>query len=87
MPVTWLVELPPLAVTNITLLVKPPTEVGANFTTTLVEPNAGTLNVLPDRIENGAMAEAVPLLTAVPPELVTTNVVWALVPVAIALKL
>src|SRR5258705_14024606 len=52
-PVTALVERPPLAVLKITLLVKPPAVTGANCTVTLVDPPAGTLNDAPATIEYG----------------------------------
>ena len=66
-PLTVLVDSPPLALVKITLLVNPPTATGANCTTTLVVPKPATLKVAPDRIVNGPLTLAVPLLTAVPP--------------------
>src|SRR5437870_9255112 len=50
-PVTVLVELPPLAVVKMTLLVKPPAVSGLNCTVTLVVPPADTSKLVPDRIE------------------------------------
>src|SRR5437870_2612379 len=87
MPFTALVELPPLAVVKMTLLVKPPAVSGLNCTVTLVVPPADTLNVPPDRIVYGAATVVVPLLTAVPPLLLTVNTACAIVPVASVPKL
>src|SRR5205809_3836134 len=73
-PVTALVELPPLAVVKITAFVKPATDVGVNCTTTLAELPGGRLNEPPERIVNGPpVTVAVPLLIVVPPVLLTVN--------------
>jgi hypothetical protein len=86
-PVTVLVELPPLAVVKVTVLVNPPALDGANRTTTFVEPPAGMLKELPEMALNGPpVAVATPLLTAVPPLLLTVNTRCELVPVAIVPK-
>src|SRR5258706_9427141 len=60
-PVMLLVESPPLSEVKMTAFVKLPAATGANCTTTLVEPPAGTSNVLPDTIEYGP-----PVTVAVP---------------------
>src|SRR6059036_353872 len=81
-PVIVLVELPPLAVAKMTLLVKPPALPGANCTMTFVAPPPGMLKLLPDAIVNGPpVTVAVPLLTVVPPRLLTVNVRCEVVPV------
>jgi len=54
-----------------------------NRTVTLVEPLGGTLKVLPATTLNGAPETvAVPLLTIVPPVLLTVKTACELVPVA-----
>src|SRR2546425_2944587 len=86
-PVTALVDAPPLAVAKSTLLVNPPAATGANRTVTLVEPPAGTVNAAPATTLYGPpLAVAVPLVTAVPPLLLTTNTRCEVVPVAITPK-
>src|SRR2546425_1225299 len=86
-PVTALVEAPPLAVAKSTLLVKPPAATGANRTVTLVEPPAGTVNAAPDRMLYGPpLTVAVPLVTAVPPLWDTTNPRCDVLPVAMVPK-
>src|SRR6266478_6004769 len=81
-PVTVFVDGPPLAVLKITVFVNPPADEGLNRTTTLVEPPGGTLKVLPDTTLNGGPdTVAVPLLTVVPPLLVTVKTACELVPV------
>src|SRR5258706_13455142 len=73
-PVSALVEFPPLALTNSTALVKPPTATGANCTTTLIEAPQTRLNVLPEIAANGPPVPVpVPLVTVGPPLLVPTN--------------
>src|SRR5947209_4710171 len=82
-PVIGLVLLPALEELNTRLLVKLPALPGMNWTTTLVEPKPIRLNAAPERTRNGpGVTMAVPLLKAAPPVLVTTKVVWALVPTA-----
>ncbi len=82
-PMTMLEELPPLAVLNATRLVKLATVTGANCTVTFVEPPAGNVNGLPETIEYGPpVAAAVPLVTVLPPVLVTVNTRCELEPVA-----
>src|SRR5881628_3607900 len=86
-PVTAVVEAPPLAVAKSTLLVNPPAETGANRTVTLVEPPAGTVNAAPATMLYGPpLTVAVPLVTAVPPLLLTTNTRCEIEPVAITPK-
>src|SRR2546422_1954371 len=86
-PVTALVEPPPLAVAKSTLLVNPPAATGANCTVTLVEPPAGTVNAAPATTLYGPpLTVAVPLVTAVAPLLLTTNTRCEIVPVAITPK-
>src|SRR3989442_7592676 len=87
LPVTALVAAPPLAVAKSTLLVNPPAATGANRTVTLVEPPAGTVNAAPATTLYGPpLTVAVPLVTAVPPLLLTTNTRCDVVPVAIVPK-
>src|ERR1043166_9232854 len=86
-PVTGLVLLPPFALVKSTELLNVPTLVGVNRTVTLVEPPAATLMVLPATMLNGAPTVATPLLTGVPPVLLTTNTACIVVPVAIVPKL
>src|SRR5258708_37181234 len=52
-PVTALVELPPLAVVKITLFVNPPAATGANRTVTFEDAPATKVNVPPTRWRNG----------------------------------
>src|SRR6266404_1472936 len=83
LPRTVLVELPPLSLAKRTLLVNPPSVTGANCTTTLVDPPGAMSNAAPDRSVYGPpVTVATPFDMVVPPLLVTTNVLWAIVPVA-----
>src|SRR6266567_1156843 len=67
-PVSALVLLPSLAVLNTTTLLKLAALVGANRTTTFVEPKAVKLNGVPERIVNGPpLTVAKPLVSAAPP--------------------
>jgi hypothetical protein len=82
-PVTVLVESPLLGVEKTTLLVNVAALTGANRTVTLVEPKPGTLKLPPETIVNGPPPTVtVPLVIAVPPELVTTKLAWAVAPAA-----
>ena len=74
MPVTALVSLPPLAVLITTASLKLEAALGANLITKLVEPNPGKANGVPEIIVNAPpLSEAVPLVSAVPPRLVSTK--------------
>ena len=64
LPVTRLVELPPLAVVKMTLFVNPPAVTGAKLTVTLVEPPGATLKAGPPTMVYGPPATvAMPLVT------------------------
>ena len=89
-PVTGFVLLPALAVLNRTALLKLAALVGLKPMMTLVEPNPGRLNGVPEIIENtvepGTML-AVPPFKAAPPVLVATKIAWELEPTASVPKL
>src|SRR5438552_1054620 len=71
-PANGLVLLPSLLVVKTITLLKLAALVGAKRTSTLVEPKPIRLNGVPERIEKGPpLTEAVPLLKAAKPRLVT----------------
>src|SRR5215471_7303461 len=83
MPVTEFVSPPPLAVLTTTALVKVEAASGANLITRFVEPKPGKLKGVPEIIVNSpAVSEAVPLVSAVPPRLVSTKLASAVEPTA-----
>src|SRR5437867_2252836 len=87
LPVMLLVELPPLLVKTTTLL-KLPAPLGANLTTTFVEPKPARLKGVPERMAKGPpLIVAKPLVRDAPPRLVSTKLAWALEPTITVPKL
>src|SRR6266481_9928079 len=82
-PVRALVLLPSLAVLTTTTLLKVAALPGTKLTTRLVEPKPARLKGVPETIVKGPpLMVARPLLSAVPPWLVSTKLAWALEPTA-----
>src|SRR6266699_3295077 len=86
-PLMLLVELPPLLVKTTTLL-KLPAPLGANLTTTFVEPKPARLNGVPERMAKGPpLIVTKPLVRDASPRLVSTKLARALEPTITVPKL